>query len=718
MGNLFVNGNRAIGFGGRTTGGTGTQRSAFRVKVKEPPFVGGGGELNPADIAAWIQSINEERDSWLRFNGTRNVFVTDSKNAGGRHLSRLYLNPADTEVVQHMSSTAPNSWLLDANGAPKTTQEFAIPGQAWFTIKYWERFTTTQRNVVLSKFKPHIRRNDHGTENHAAMNAVGSYLLAQMWPNETDWVANFINGTTTPNAWQTSAQMSTIARANLINLAKAFYSAGQSEDASTVYTTVQLFAWHSLYNGCEELIARSIPQVGGTVQNVAEMKAVAEAVIVLLTTMLAARQHGGIAIAPYQRLGDWQDNLKDGSANTPAFNWLYWRSAMGRAQRDNSLSNVFNGVVHASSWTPSPAIMSIARGETAPYVLTSTCPNFGIWGQPTTSGVDEGFRYPDKSLGYVFRDKLFGIGSGVNNYGPTLALGDAHEGFSIAWKSADRYTEVVAYHEYFRSNDTARQFRGTQSPFTQVAQYKNCAILLLDIPNSDPWQTAAPSTLRDQYYSNLRKDFFVRYPTAVTSEHQQSGWIFLEKVTPEGSIYIAIYTAQPHTIASGTASNFSSELTANPGDLKLVTSNGAKNVAIFDVSSSDYFPSFLAFRTAVLANPPTINIAGTVSATYTTTRGATITATWVAPNYTLNTAKPRLNTVSLKPSVTVTTETAQTITELFQAARGGSDRRFSGRPVMDAPFLNMQNGTSLTLTTPRGTHSVVWNGDVPTITVT
>jgi hypothetical protein len=41
-----------------------------------------------------------------------------------------------------------------------------------------------------------------------------------------------------------------------------------------------------------------------------------------------------------------------------------------------------------------------------------------------------------------------------------------------------------------------------------------------------------------------------------------------------------------------------------------------------------------------------------------------------------------------------------------------------GRPVLSAPFINMQNGTSLTLTTPRGTHSVVWNGDLPTITVT
>jgi hypothetical protein len=723
MGNLFVNGNRAIGFGGRTTGGTGTQRSAFRVRLNLPPVQGGGPD--PQDVVNWLASIATERDSWLNYHSAAfgNNWI---RFAGGWVLSKLYRQPSDTSVFQYIASYSPNpvGWNVKADGTIDTTDEFHIPGMTAFICKYWNSMTPEQREVFRAKAVLHVRRNDHGTENHAAMNTVSSYLLAQMWPSETNWVAGFNNSTLVANAWQNSAQMSATARTNITNFVKALYSAGQSEDNSTTYTQVQLFAWHSLYNGCEALIARNVPEVGvgGTVQKIAEVKSIAEAAIVYFTVSLAARQHAHITLAPHQRSQFTHQNIAvQGGTDACGFHWLYWRDISGRVNRRNVHSNVADSVLHASSWTPSPAIISLARGEMAPFVITSSSPQFGIWGQPTTSGSKEGERYPDKTLGYAYRDKLFGMGSCCPTYSGNLNDGAVHAGFNIAYKTANRFGEIDAYHEYYFSNSTTRRFSnwgGTQSPFTQMAQYKNCTIMLLDIPNADPFQATAPSVNRDQYYSNLRKDLFIRYPSTVTSEHQQSGWLFLEEVTADGSVYVAIYTAQPYTIANGTASNISSSFTSTPQDLKLVTSNGAKNVAIFDVSSSDYFPSFLAFRTAVLANPPTVSVSGTVSATYTTTRGATIAATWAAPNYTINGTKLNLCSVTLKPNVTVTTETAQTITELFPAARGGSDRRFSGRPPLDAPFLNMQSGTSMTLTAPRGTHSVVWNGDVPTITVT
>jgi hypothetical protein len=722
MGNLFVNGNRAIGFGGRTTGGTGTQRSAFRVRLNLPPVQGGGPD--PQDVVNWLAAINEERNSWLNFHSA-NWNDSWDKYSGGWGLSKLYRQPGDTSVFQRIASysSTPNvinggrGWNVKADGTIDISDEFHIPGMTALVCKYWDSMTPEQREAFRAKVVLHGRRDDHGTENHATMNVTSSYMLAQMWPSETNWRKQVIYETGEVVSYWASAEMSATARTRIIQFVKALYSAGQSEDNSPSYTHVQLFVFHSLYTGCEALIARGIPEVGGTVQNIVEMKSVAEAAIIYFTVSLAARQLAHIYLAPYQRKGGFAHHNTGDASPDDNTHWLYWKDISGRTNRIITSTSVASSIMHASSWTPSPAIMSLGRGEMAPYVITGSAPQFGIWGQPVTSGSTEGMRYPDKTLGYAYRDRLFGMGSCCPTYSGNLNDGANHSGFNIAYKTADRFGEVEAYHEYYRSDQTSRLFHGTQSPFTQMAQYKNCTILLFDIPNADPFEATAPSTDRDSYYSNLRKDVFIKYPSTVTSEHQQSGWVFLEEVTPDGSIYIAFYTAQPYTIANGTASNFSSIMTPNPGDLKLVTSNGAKNVAIFDVSSSDYFPSFLAFRTAVLANPPTINIAGTVSATYTTTRGATIAATWAAPNYTIDPGKLRLPTVTLKPSVTVTTETAQTITELFPAPRGGSDRRLSGRPPLDASFLNMQNGTSLTLTTPRGTHSVVWNGDVPTITV-
>jgi hypothetical protein len=674
------------------------QAAALRARVTQlenrPP--GLPSQLDPADVQLWLAEIDERADAWLRQVATKPA-AGGSKFAGQRALARLYVNPGDATVAAYLANNGQGGYIIESNGSVNRLDEFSRAGVALALIKYPGSFTSAQTNAIRDKWKQFLRNNDHSTENHALMNAVGSYLIAQIWPDESGWVKGVNWNTVTATSFQTSAEMMAVAKANLLSVAKSLYSKGYNEDLSTNYAPVHLYPWHCLYTGATD----------------PEMKAVAKAAIDIHVVSMAARQVSGTTLAPFGRNGRWEASIEQGT-NLGDLHYLYWGDVTNRTVRNDNNFDDFTTPAAISDWRPSAAILSIARAEVLPYVLTGSRPQFGFWGaynagNPNNSGT------PDDRLSYVYRERLFGMGSAVYRYVPgSFYLDDA--GFSIAYRSADRYNYIEAYHEYWRSNAVGRQFIGTNSPFVQTAQYKGAAVMLVNIPDADPWAgvgRADWAAQRDQFHNNLRKDLFLRYPNTVTSMVEEGGWIFLDEVAVQGSIYIAIYLGQPYTIGAPGA-GISNVHSGVPTDWRMVTSNGAKNVAIFDVGTSDQFVSFAAFREAVLANNRTIDLAN-VSATYTSVNGATINTSWTAVDYTPASIGPTGRWV--RPTVAITTETGDTITDPFPPARGGAAGNLMGRPVLSAPFVDTQSGTSMALTTPRGTHLTEWDGNVPVETI-
>jgi len=333
-----------------------------------------------------------------------------------------------------------------------------------------------------------------------------------------------------------------------------------------------------------------------------------------------------------------------------------------------------------SSWRPPAAIGSLARGDRVPYELTASAAGFGFWGTGTPADV----------LRYVYRDKLYAMGSGhVFRYDP-VGFYDTYTTFRLIYKSPDRFNFIECYHPYWRSND--RTWRGISSTFEQWAQHKGSAIALFNIPTADPWVGRGRSSwqaLRDAHSDNLIQEALARYPKSIDQKTEASGWIFLR----EGDVYIAIRPLKEYTI----------DINYKPaGEFDVVVSPGAKNAVIFDMATKQEFATFESFQRAVKQNPPVVDW-DQLSVTCTSLKGDTLTATWNPPKYDVPEAKendPERATVEVRPDITV---------------NGGAvpiDSDFlNGKAVMKSPSVELVDRV-LRLKTPAGQIEVDWRGGI------
>ncbi|MBD3258400.1 hypothetical protein GF377_08190, partial [candidate division GN15 bacterium] len=136
---------------------------------------------------------------------------------------------------------------------------------------------------------------------------------------------------------------------------------------------------------------------------------------------------------------------------------------------------------------------------------------------------------------YVYRDKLYAMGSGFFQYYPEEFYVD-YTAFRLLYKSPDRFNFIECYHPYWRSDD--RAWRGLNSPLMQMAHHKGTAIALFNIPTADPWAGRGRSdwqAYRDDHFNNLIQEALVRYPKSIDQKTEANGWIFLR----EGEVYIA-----------------------------------------------------------------------------------------------------------------------------------------------------------------------------------
>jgi uncharacterized repeat protein (TIGR02543 family)/prepilin-type N-terminal cleavage/methylation domain-containing protein len=554
---------------------------------------------------------------------------------------------------------------------------------AWVVNKYSDKFTPAQLNNLKTRVKGLNNLVKSGTENHTLNYQVAGYLFAQQWPNETGWYGG-----------RTSAQVMDATKSNLLKIMSSLYSKGYHEDLSTTYVATHLSPYFILYDNAKD----------------PEVKKAADAAITFHISHMAANHFEGLVIPPFNRQNAPQFNKHNGASWNPVLQWtywLYWGEVQNRVPvTSNFVRNQENRwFVHAalSDWRPSSAINSLAFGRTAPYELTSTKSNFEHFGQ---GGAGEYERY-------IYRDKLYAMGSGNMRFRPNGYYLDYNMS-GLIYKSTDTFNYIDFHHDYWRSNN--RIWTGA-SPFIQMAQHKNTSIVLFNIPDKDPWKDRGPENyraLRDQYFNNLIKEGMVRYPKSIDQKVESNGWIFLR----EGDVYIAIRPLKSYTV-DGNYNNLMKKIPSNSegsnmnsfvdamAQFNVVRSSHAQTGFILDVGTKERFTSFESFQTAVRQNPLTVNW-NNLSVSYKNVEGNTLTSTWRNPqpdysNVPVSYGNNINAQVWIRPTFTVNGNNI-TLDSDFSSARA----------VIKSPSIRLVNRV-LQLNTPNGNHTVDWSGLNPVI---
>ena len=621
---------------------------AFGLVAVPPPGLAAAADLSTLEKrAAWV--IEQRRGERVDPN---------AKFGAAAALARLALNPDDAEVIDRITH------FYDKVPAGKNGEQFSYPGVAWVLGKYWDKFTPEQRNHLKDRLMSFNDLLGHGTENHAIMKCVAAYLFAQYWPNETGWLRGKIS----------SAELGETARTNLLAVMRSLYDKSYEENLSHNYVPVHLFAYYALYDCATD----------------PGMKAAANAALHFHVANMAANHFEGVTIPPANRdypTTTWNTyTYEPGSCHAGhLIHWFYWADAQNwtPAEIDRWDGNY---VVYAalSTWRPPAAIESLARGQTVPYELTASACSFGH------AGVSPGFwgtGTPAECVRYVYRDKLYAMGSGFFQYYPEEFYVD-YTAFRLIYKSPDKYNYIECHHPYWRSDDDC-PWRGLNSPFMQMAQHKSTAIAIFNIPAKDPWAGRGRADwllLRDGHYNKLIQEALLRYPKSIDERVESNGWIFLR----EGDVYIAIRPLRDYTL----------DANYEPAgeDFYVVRSAFPQTGFIFDIATKEQFATFEAFQKAVNQNAPVVDW-NRLSVTYKNVRGDTITARWSPPKYDV----PKGERVLVRPEIVVNGAVVP-IDEDFLNAKAV----IKSNP----PCIELVNRV-LRIRTPAGQLEIDWRDKVP-----
>ncbi len=562
-------------------------RAAARDGTTPPPggFAIPTFQEEPATTArrAWV--AEQWRDARIAPNG---------KWSASRALARLKLNPNDAEAIKSITH------FYDRVPEGRNPEQFSFSGVAWVLGKYWDKFTPAQREHLKDKVKDFRTLMGHGTDNHAIMKCVAAYIFAERFPNEDGWA----------RGQYSSEQILQASRARILNVVNAYYDKNHGEWIAENYFSINLWPFHALYDYAMD----------------PEIKYTAYAALCYHYASFAANNFRGTHISPFPR-GRLAPAAGSGTGST----WLTWLYAgPGYTNRIPATAGDFGfdrfpdrsaicTYAAVSDFVMPPAILSLWRGETAPYELTSSAVGYGQW-QTTPGHWANG--EPGETNRYIYRHPDYAIGSGFMEYYPDEVYHQHHSNVSIIYRSTKEWNFIETHHPYWKSN-TLEWGYGVNSPFIQTAQHKSAAIAIFNIPETDPWAGRGRSDWyerRDKNYNNLIQEAFVRYPKSIDEMVEANGWVFLR----EGSVYKAICPLKDYTIDANYVSA--------TADFNTIRSAFAQTGFVYDVATSAEFASFAAFRAAAIQNPPSVDW-DKLSVTYTSLAGDTITATWNPPNY-------------------------------------------------------------------------------------
>lgn len=398
---------------------------------------------------------------------------------------------------------------------------------------------------------------NNGTENHRKMTWSSGYLLAQFFPN-----SQWRYGAETIGSAELMARL----KARLVEAGQNEYSAGYSEFLSPNYEIYHVAAMINLYDYADD----------------PEMKAIAEGFLLYHFGVMAMGSFEEVALAPWSRKAGDQD-LNITGADIQWLLWLFWGHGNVGVERDinPTLPIVFFAV---SGWRPPEVFDQISRRVVEFPYTTRMQQTHWQW-DPT--------RYVMRT---TFQDQLFAVSSGVVRHLPTaFQLDDAQ--FMIAWAGGAPVRQITAFHPYWRSvSSTEDDWAAPTSPFMQTGQHEAAAIMLFDIPATDPW--AGQGQWAGERAGPMIPLAQARFPAFMTYAVGSDNWVFLA----DGPVYIGIKVLKDGWVRDRrSVSGFNV--------LKSRGIDGQRWQAgfIFEAGTQAQFGDFDTFKATLQSNPVTVD---------------------------------------------------------------------------------------------------------------
>lgn len=486
----------------------------------------------------------------------------------GHAVARLVADPADAGALAYVAGSG-------MGGEPPFNGLYMIRGY----LLTPESYSSSQKASIQAYGEAVEEWNLDYTENHRVLLWTIAYLMAQAFPD----------GTWKWNGQSVSSQvLLTTVRDTLVSYGRSVYSQGYNELLSTTYDLYKVSAWMCLYDLAEDSHVRDM----------------ADAMLTYHLTLIALASYEEIILPPHSRSQGVQTS--DLSADSQWIHWFFWGHGGGNAaQAVRAYSPEW--ILALTTWRPPELVNRLALGEVEmPYSFFTQQPFF----------------YPGDPLQMMrtsYREPAFAISSGVyrmdiDQLGVHGARQLVHDdAFGLVWDSGALIRSLSVMHPYWEAGSGEQNWNSRSSPFMQVVQSRNTALIAFDIPVEDPWADVEPwAGTRAEAPIPLAQ---IRYPSAGVAYSGDWGndWVSLDT----GSAYIAIKILQP-----GWGQN--RRLLANEG-FHLLQSRGVvgerwKTGFLIEVRAAADYASLADFMAEVMAQPLAAEVENG-SVVYTSTLG-------------------------------------------------------------------------------------------------
>lgn len=557
----------------------------------------------------------------------------------GHAVARLAEDPTHVEAINYIAESG-------TGGEPPFNCLYMMRG--YLTAP--ESFSGEQKANIRAFGESVDEWNMDYTENHKVLLWSTAYLLAQSFPDGTwQWDGQAVD----------SLALMNFVRTTIAEYGQNVFNRGYSDLLSPVYELYKAAAWMNLYDFAED----------------ESVKSMADAMLTYHLTLLALGSFEEVILPPYSR-GSGAVFNNQLSEESQWLLWLFWGHGGANAAEVVSASNP-EWIVALSDWRPPETVNRIARGEVeTPYTFKTQQPFF-FAADPLhmmrTSYLTDSYYI---SSG-VYRMDL----DGLDVHGARQVVHD--DLFGIAWESDAQLKYLSVMHPYWNGAAGENNWSSRGSPFMQVVQSRNTAIVAFDIPTEDPWTDVEPwAGERAETPLPIAE---IRYPILGTDFSNEWGddWFSLDT----GSTYIAVKVFQ-----SGWRRDRRILQASGWHVVKSKGNDGEpwKTGFLFEVARAEDYASIGAFMADVMDNPLSIDLE-TLAVAYTSTLGDVLEM-----DYTVSLEVPEFSV----PGFTL----------------NGDPVSFDEWPHMASPLTHLE-GNVLTLATddPGLVHVADWSGTFPVI---
>lgn len=373
-----------------------------------------------------------------------------------------------------------------------------------------------------------------GTENHIAMRRTAGFLFGEAFPG-----AAFAHGLK-------GSDLAAECYGYMREYGRLLYENSMVEFLSPIYHACHTAAWLNIYDFAKD----------------PDAKLCARAILDWMFADLAANSHQSIILPPAARAkGLMTDSyqLSTVRSNTQWSAWLYWGAgnvdATFEAVAVTETWKQSPFTLHAvSDYVPEPVIRNLgSKDMCAPYSLLQARANREVIEPPSVNpyGKPEpnlrnapNSRYVARSV-YVAGDYAIGAGARCADIDePTVRHAHA---FNVVWKDKSPRNWLFFVHPYWyvnRVEDGATEPLGVHdwsgtSPFLQMVHWENAAVLLVDIPDVDPYHDQPVGTNPKWISDRPKRPYKVLnayIPETVAEVQERPAGMFLRA----GDVYVAI----------------------------------------------------------------------------------------------------------------------------------------------------------------------------------